>query len=70
MQQYDLAKTFSHLQKQEPIQPKSIVIRPTSEKATNVDSPAINSTLKERASLVTELEQAARDRMSEDEVFA
>jgi hypothetical protein len=70
MQQRDLTKTLSHMQKQEPVQPESVVTRPTPEEATNIDLPAINPTIEERASVVKESEQAAHGRMDDDEMFA
>ena len=70
MQQRDLAKTLSHVQKQEPIQPESVVTKPTQEETINIDSPAINPTIEERASVVKESEQASQGRMDEDEMLA
>jgi predicted nucleic acid-binding Zn-ribbon protein len=59
MQQRDLTKTLSHVQRQEPIQPESVVTKPTREEATNMDLPTINPTIEERASVVKESGQAS-----------
>ena len=70
MQQRDLAKTLSHVQKQEPIQPESVITKPTQEETINIDLPAITPTIEERASVVKESEQASQGRMDEDEMLA
>ena len=70
MDQRDLTKVLSHVQKQEPIQPESLTTKLTAAEATNIGSPAVNPTIEERASVVKESEQAIRGRMDEDEALA
>ena len=62
MPQHDLAKVYSGAQNQEPMQPESVSTRPTAAEATNVDLPAINPTVEERASVVKESERAVQGR--------
>ncbi len=69
MDQRDLTKVLSHVQRQEPVQPESVTTKPTAAEATNIGLPALNPTVEERASVVKESEQAIRGRMNEDETL-
>jgi hypothetical protein len=69
MNQRDLAKTVSHVQRQEQVQPESVTTRPTSTEAVNIDLPAVTPTIEERASVVKESERAASGRMDDGEAL-
>jgi hypothetical protein len=69
MSQRDFTKAMSRVQRQEPVQPESVITRPTSAEAENIGSPAVNPTIEERASVVKESERAASGLMDDDEAL-
>lgn len=69
MSQRDFTKAMSRVQRQEPVQPESVITRPTSAEAENISSPAVNPTIEERASVVKESERAASGLMDDDEAL-